>query len=390
MKILYVDLDRLVKNDIIWGLVELGIDVDRYPGKVPINDIDYDEVEKLSITLDSYNIVISQNFSATIAEACFGKRIPYISWIYDSPQSQAYRKEAAYDVCYKFMFDRKGKERLCKAGIDKVYHQPLAANITMTSGLIITDDDVKRYSSDVSFVGSMYKTSYYRNLYEGLPLPMKEHFDNVVADNFCKWNGNSIYNTLNKAEIDAIYQIMNKNGLGESYIPLEYLIETLMFSIELSGKERKNLLNVASEIGDVAIYTHKPDEFRAELKGRVNPPVDSETEIYKVYYSSKINLNISLHSIETGLPQRIFDIMSVGGFVLSNYQDEIGELFNIGSDIEVYRDTDEYKEKIKYYLSHDEQRIRMGVNGYLRVKDNYTYPIILRKIIDFVCKDWGI
>lgn len=130
--------------------------------------------------------------------------------------------------------------------------------------------------------------------------------------------------------------------------------------------------------------------MRNEIRAKAYAPVDSENEAYKVYYSTKINLNVTLHSIETGIPQRVFDIMSVGGFVLSNYQEEIGELFDIDKDIVVFRNIEEYEDKVKYYLSHEDERIKIGINGYLRVRDNYTYPILLEKIIDFVCKDWGI
>jgi len=390
MKILYVDMNKLTKNDIVWGLVELGIDIERYDRKVPINAIDYDEVELLFRTLERYDLAISQNFSSTIAEACHRKHIPYVSWIYDAPQSQAYNKEAVYDECYLFTFDKNQKIRLEKAGVKHVYHQPLAANITMTSALNISDEDIRRFSSDLSFVGTMYKTTYYNELYNGMPLSMRDHFDRVIAENFCLWNGNSIYNQLEPMEIEAIYRIMNKEGLAESKIPLEYLIESLMFPVEISGRERKALLNEASKVCDVAIYTRNPDTFRSELMGRVYPPVDGETDLYKVYYSSKINLNVSLHSIESGIPQRVFDIMAVGGFVLSNFQAEIAELFEVDKEIVTYRSIDEYLDKVKYYLLHEEQRIRIGINGYLKVRDNYTYPIILEKMLNLVCKDWGI
>lgn len=390
IKILYIDMNKLIKNDIVWGLVELGIDVERYDRKVPIDGIDYDEVELLYRELNQYDLVVSQNFSSTIAEACHKKHIPYVSWIYDAPQSQSYNNEAGYDECYLFNFDRNQQKRLKEAGVKHVYHQPLAANVTKTSALNISDEDIRRFSSDLSFVGTMYKTTYYNELYNGMPLSMREHFDKVIASNFCLWNGNSIYNQLEPMELEAIYKIMNKEGLAETRIPLAYLIESLMFPVEISGRERKALLNEASKICDVAVYTRNPDIFRNELMGRVYPPVDSETDLYKVYYSSKINLNVSLHSIESGIPQRVFDIMSVGGFVLSNYQAEIEELFEVDKEIVTYRSMDDYMDKVKYYLAHEEQRIRIGINGYLKVRDNYTYPIILEKILNLVCKDWGI
>lgn len=39
-----------------------------------------------------------------------------------------------------------------------------------------------------------------------------------------------------------------------------------------------------------------------------------------VFKQSKINLNITLRSIQSGMPLRAWDIMGAGGFLLSNYQ----------------------------------------------------------------------
>lgn len=390
MKVLYIDLDEIVRNDIVWGLVGLGVDVERVNEKAPIHGIDYECAERICKILPRYSLVISQNFSATVAEACHRINVPYISWIYDCPQVAAFRNEARYNECYIFMFDKMGVKRLQESGINKVFHQSLAANVAMASGISISDKDIENYSADLSFVGSIYKSSFYEQLYRGLSEDIKKHFDSIFDRNYCKWMGNSIYDNLTADEIKAIYSVMNKEELNESAIPIGYLIDTLLFTMELAGKERKRLINKSSELCNTALYTYNPEALRNEIRAKAYAPVDSENEAYKVYYSTKINLNVTLHSIETGIPQRVFDIMSVGGFVLSNYQEEIGELFDIDKDIVVFRNIEEYEDKVKYYLSHEDERIKIGINGYLRVRDNYTYPILLEKMIDFVCKDWGI
>lgn len=69
--------------------------------------------------------------------------------------------------------------------------------------------------------------------------------------------------------------------------------------------------------------------------------MDYYTVMNKIFYLSKINLNITLPSIESGIPQRVLDIMGSGGFVLTNYQPEIEEVFEIGKDIEVFHTLEE-------------------------------------------------
>lgn len=390
MKVLYIDLDQIIKNDILWGLVELGLDVDRLEILAPVEGIDYEIAGRIEQSIEGYNLIITQNFSSSVAEACHRKGIAYMSWIYDSPQVETYSDEAKYDECYIFMFDKKGVQRLREAGISKVYHRPLAANLAMASAINITDDDLIKYKADVSFVGKVYSTDFYEELYNAIPDVMTTHFDSIIETNEGRWNGNSVYDTLNKQEIDALYNVMNRSGLDRISMPLSVLLETLIFPKEIAGRERVKLINDAAKICDTAMYTYNPQNYRDMIKARLCDPVDSESDMYKVFYASKINLNVTLRSIETGLPQRIFDIMSVGGFVLSNWQEEISELFEIDKEIVVFRSFEEYIDKIKYYLAHERERLQIGINGYKRVKDNYTYPIVLKQMIDFVCKDWGI
>ena len=51
-----------------------------------------------------------------------------------------------------------------------------------------------------------------------------------------------------------------------------------------------------------------------------------------IYRCSKINLNISLKSILTGIPLRAFEIMGSGGFLASNYQEDFLEFFRPDED----------------------------------------------------------
>ena len=97
-----------------------------------VNGIDYDVTTKIVAELEGYQMAVSQNFSASIAEACMSKHVPYISWVYDSPQRALFLKEALYDTNYIFMFDRRGIKYLSSLGIQHLYYLPLAANIAQT------------------------------------------------------------------------------------------------------------------------------------------------------------------------------------------------------------------------------------------------------------------
>ena len=105
------------------------------------------------------------------------------------------------------------------------------------------------------------------------------------------------------------------------------------------------------------------------------------TEMPIIFHESKININTTSRSIRSGLPLRIFDIMGCGGFVLSNYQPELSELFTLGEDLAMYSSPEELKEQVAYYLEHETERKEIAQNGFEKVKTYYTYPIRLEQML---------
>lgn len=65
--------------------------------------------------------------------------------------------------------------------------------------------------------------------------------------------------------------------------------------------------------------------------------------------------------------------MACGGFLLTNYQDEIAEYFVNGEELVIYSDLDDMCEKIKYYLEHDEERERIAKAGQAKVRELFSY-----------------
>ena len=84
--------------------------------------------------------------------------------------------------------------------------------------------------------------------------------------------------------------------------------------------------------------------------------VDYWSEMPKVFRYSKINLNFTIPNIKSGLPLRIFDVLGAGGFLLTNYQAELPDHFEIGKDLACFESEAELVEKCSYYLAHEEER----------------------------------
>lgn len=100
-----------------------------------------------------------------------------------------------------------------------------------------------------------------------------------------------------------------------------------------------------------------------------------------VFRHSRINLNITLRSITSGIPLRAMDIMGAGGFLMSNYQPELAEYFVDGQELVLFDSAQDMQWKLDYYLKHEEERRQIAKCGYEKVKRNFSYDILLKKIV---------
>ena len=134
-----------------------------------------------------------------------------------------------------------------------------------------------------------------------------------------------------------------------------------------------------SEQFSVSIYTASDTTGLPKLRnmGRAK----TLTEMPLIFRNSKINISTTSRGIRSGLPLRIFDILSSGGFVLTNYQEELPELFTIGEDLAVYTSMEELAALAEYYLTHDEERRSIAANGLATLKANYTYERQMEKMM---------
>ncbi len=110
-------------------------------------------------------------------------------------------------------------------------------------------------------------------------------------------------------------------------------------------------------------------------------PVDYYHEMPLVFRLSKINLNLTLSTIQSGIPLRILDILGAGGFLLTNHQPELDEYFIEGQDLVYYDSLEELTDKIRYYLSHETIRSKIARSGYQKVQKYYHYPAMITKML---------
>lgn len=103
-------------------------------------------------------------------------------------------------------------------------------------------------------------------------------------------------------------------------------------------------------------------------------------ELHKYYSNATIVLNdTQVVMKENGfISNRIYDVTACKGFLISDYLPEIEEVY--GDSIPMYRNEEEFKNLINYYLAHPEERTAKAEKAYNITINNYTSSIFARKL----------
>ena len=154
-----------------------------------------------------------------------------------------------------------------------------------------------------------------------------------------------------------------------------------MINRRITAIERIDLLEAVAERYPVDLFTHIRD---FPLEGIcVHGEVDYFRKMPLIFKQSKINLNITLRSIKSGIPLRAFDIMGAGGFLLSNHQADLLDLFVPDEDFVYYESREDLLRKVGYYLEHQEERKAIAKNGHDKVAARHTYRHRVEEMLRF-------
>lgn len=113
-----------------------------------------------------------------------------------------------------------------------------------------------------------------------------------------------------------------------------------------------------------------------DLKKTVTDKAVWGEQLHGLLVNSKIVININrthFYGAGTGINLRVFEALAAGAFLLTDYCDELEDLFEIGQEIEVFRSNQELAEKVNYYLEHPEKRLEIAKQGHTKFMKSHTW-----------------
>lgn len=365
-------LNEIQYDDLAWEFACRDYDAEILVSGVSIYSNSPQDAETIKSILRENNVdvVFTTDFSPAASMACEELGIRYLSWIYDAPQEGLFDESVKNDCNYIFSFDKRQVKETQARGVGNVFHLPLATNAYRNLRLVIDPEDEKRFGCDISFVGNMYSENLYTPIISRVSNETKNEVDELIEEAYGKWDGTDrIFGRLSDKALEELWSYVCEGLPADYSVDHDSYFASGLTSKYLSFKERTAIVNSLLGYG-IRLYTG--DKGAQVPEAILGGKLSYDEELPKLYFLSRVNLNITLHSITSGIPLRVFDIMGVGGFMLTNYQPEIEELFKIGENIEVYHSIEECRDKADFYLKHEESRQRIALNGYKLVSKEHN------------------
>ena len=379
MKILFIEWASFGNADMKDAFIKEGHQVICFPfsNKDARRDAEIESELTKKLRETTPDAVFSFNYFPLVSNVCKHENLPYLSWIYDSPYVLLYSYTAINPCNAIYVFDKALCREFNDAGIKTVHYLPMAANTERLDAFGFPEP-----LYDVSFVGSLYNEAH--NFYdrmESLSDYAKGYLEGLMHAQMHVQGYNFIQESLSPI-MEELYRALPMEPNPDGVETREYLYAQYVVNRKLTGMERLRLLRAITKRHTLDLFTLDPAFSLPNLRN--HGTTDYYAEMPRVFKKSRINLNISLRSIKSGIPLRAFDIMGAGGFLLSNYQEDFLENFTPGVDFEYYESESDLLQKLDYYLSHEEERAAIAKNGHDKVASAHTYRDRVREMLSAV------
>ena len=109
--------------------------------------------------------------------------------------------------------------------------------------------------------------------------------------------------------------------------------------------------------------------------------------MFRVLAASEIVVNYHIDIAQSYANNlRLFEATGSGALLITDWKDNLHEMFELGKEVVAYRTSDECVELIQYYLEHDDEREAIAASGQRRTLQSHTYLERMRDLTAIVSK----
>lgn len=388
MNILYYDWNEFTREDAQNAFVSMGhtLTIVQYEWK----HIGYDEgflrallrklLKKKPNGSPMIDFAFSFNFFPVISIACEMVNIPYLCLVFDSPYLPLNSIQINNDCNYVYIFDQELIKRLQKQGVKTLHHSPLAVSGQRLKK-ISNDLQKESYRHQITFVGTLYDDEF--KLYDALQ-EMNPHtrgvIDGIIRAQTQLYGDDLIgqNDLITDDMISEMQRLVDFEDTGNFRMDPKQILRD-MIRRKVSQIERVQILQMLTQLCPVSLFTRE-DQIAPEGVNDFGY-AEYRHQMPEIFCLSKINLNVTLRTILSGIPLRALDVMAAGGFLVSTYQRELAEAFADGKELVLVHTPGELKECCAYYLAHEAEREEIRRRAQEKVTRLYDYRVVFAGMI---------
>ncbi len=250
---------------------------------------------------------------------------------------------------------------------------------------IVNNDD-----AEVKWVKKCSETGVVSCVYHEVNMPVREKAVEIGRlSDFFYLSSNFQLKEYRERGVDAVF--LCRGSSPDVHYPVRPRGGRYESEVAFIGKPRagirNGILRKVNELFDLKVWGPRWDSGQFK---RVGPRIGPSK--YRIVCSSaKIILGINdagaadfnqmrKYSGFTSNRDRI--TMGCGGFLLTNYNRGLENIFKPGKHLEVYGDFNELKEKISYYLKESQKRSEIAYDGCTYIHSAHTFDHFTGKLIE--------
>ncbi len=312
-------------------------------------------------------------------------RLPLASWFVDNPHLVLYLYNKLVNPWTAiFTWDVDNIPSLKKMGFEHVEYLPLGVDEKRFSlpapGFVCPAN----WTADVSFVGNSMVSKVSSRL-NRLPLaPDLAQSYPEVARGFAEANHRSVFQYLQEFH----------PGLVPSFNALPSVEDKLgyeaMITWEATRQYRFSCVSATLDFTPLFVGDEGWKEILPKNGSwRYHPELSYYTDLPGFYPCSAINFNCTSKQMKGAVNQRVFDVPATGSFLLTDYREQVENLFEPGREIACYHSPEEAKDMIARYLAAPEERRKLTQTARKRILAEHTYEHRLATLVLTMKKIFG-
>jgi spore maturation protein CgeB len=199
------------------------------------------------------------------------------------------------------------------------------------------------------------------------------------------------------SSLPNIVEYVKTLGVAGEYFKLAFSPEVLQYVsdspqkydiVHIGGygqvhKKRKELLEYAAKLikidfwGYGAEYLNPQGEIIKNYHGQM-----WGLERFQLFHNSKMIIT-NHEEIAGGYANNmtLYEATGSGAMLLVDAQKNLGEIFQVGTEVVAYKDAEDLVQKLKYYSTHEDERKKIAAAGQARTLREHTYDARMQELL---------